>query len=148
MTATAVDASGHRVQKTFTITVTDSMPPTVVCPTDILKATDAGTSNAVVHFTVTATDNVPGVSVSCSPASGSTFQLGITTVVCAARDARGNTANCMFTVTVIDREAPVLTGSDLRSGNPRQRAGRHRRVRPALRQRLRARRHERRVHRL
>ncbi len=104
----AVDASGHRVQKTFTITVTDSMPPTVMCPTDILKATDAGTSNAVVHFTVTATDNVPGVSVSCSPASGSTFQLGITTVVCAARDARGNTANCMFTVTVVDREAPVL----------------------------------------
>ena len=108
VTATAVDASGHRVQKTFTITVTDSMPPTVMCPTDLLKATDAGMSNAVVRFTVTATDNVPGVSVSCSPASGSTFQLGITTVVCAARDARGNTANCMFTVTVIDREAPVL----------------------------------------
>ena len=108
MTATAVDASGHRVQKTFTITVTDSMPPTVMCPTDLLKATDAGMSNAVVRFTVTATDNVPGVSVSCSPTSGSTFQLGITTVVCAARDARGNTANCMFTVTVIDREAPVL----------------------------------------
>ena len=108
VTATAVDASGHRVQKTFTITVTDSMPPTVMCPTDLLKATDAGTSNAVVRFTVTATDNIPGVSVSCSPASGSTFQLGITTVVCAARDARGNTANCMFTVTVIDREAPVL----------------------------------------
>jgi len=109
VTATAVDASGHRVQKTFTITVTDSMPPTVMCPADLLKPTDAGLSNAVVRFTVTATDNAPGVSVSCSPASGSTFQIGITTVVCAARDARGNTANCSFTVTVVDREAPVLT---------------------------------------
>ncbi len=108
VTATAVDAAGHRVQKTFTVTVIDSMPPTILCPTDILKATDPGASNAVVRYTITATDNVPGVSVSCSPASGSTFAMGITTVVCAARDARGNTANCMFTVTVIDREAPTL----------------------------------------
>ena len=108
VTATAVDAAGHRVQKTFTVTVTDCLPPTILCPTDLLKTTDAGKSNAVIHFTVNATDNMPGVSVTCSPASGSTFQLGITTVVCAARDARGNTANCMFTVTVVDREAPVL----------------------------------------
>ncbi len=128
VTATAVDAAGHRVQKSFTITVVDAMPPSILCPTDLLKLTDAGRSNAVVHFSVNATDNLPGVTVNCSPASGSTFQMGITTVVCAARDARGNRANCMFTVTVVDREAPVLilppdltlqtdTGSDTRVVN-------------------------------
>ena len=82
----------HRVQKTFTITVTDSMPPTVMCPTDLLKPTDAGMSNAVVRFTVTATDNVPGVSVSCSPASGSTFQLGMHTTVAPGALSRISTS--------------------------------------------------------
>lgn len=108
VTATAVDAVGHRVQKTFTVTVLDSLPPTIVCANDLLKPTDPGTSNAVVRYTVTATDNLPGVSVSCAPPSGSTFEIGITTVVCTARDMRGNTANCLFTVTVVDREAPTL----------------------------------------
>lgn len=108
VTATAVDAAGHRVQKSFTITVIDAMPPSILCPSDILKLTDPGKSNAVVHFSVNATDNLPGAAVSCSPASGSTFQLGITTVVCSARDARGNRSSCMFTVTIIDREAPTL----------------------------------------
>lgn len=108
VTATAVDAAGHRVQKSFTITVIDAMPPSILCPADLLKLTDAGKSNAVVHFSVNATDNLPGATVNCAPASGSTFQLGITTVVCSARDARGNRSSCMFTVTVIDREAPTL----------------------------------------
>jgi len=110
VTATAVDASGNRTQKTFTITVTDCLPPTVNCPGDMLRATDPGTSNVVVHFTVTAYDNMPGVSApTCSPASGSTFQLGITAVNCSARDAKGNSGSCMFFVTVVDREAPVVT---------------------------------------
>ncbi len=110
VTATAVDASGNRTQKTFTITVTDCLPPTVNCPGDMLRATDPGTSNVVVHFTVTAHDNMPGVSApTCNPASGSTFQLGITAVNCSARDAKGNSGSCMFFVTVVDREPPVVT---------------------------------------
>jgi len=109
VTATAVDASGNRVQASFTITVTDCLPPVVNCPADLLRPTDPDASNAVVRWTISATDNLPGCSVTCTPPSGSVFQIGITTVVCPARDAAGNTANCMFTVTVVDREPPVLT---------------------------------------
>jgi hypothetical protein len=105
----AVDTAGNRAQRSFTITVTDSLPPVIQCPLDLLRPTDPGAHNAVVRWTCSATDNLPGCTVACTPSSGSVFEIGITTVVCAGRDAAGNTANCMFTVTVVDREPPVLT---------------------------------------
>ncbi|HXJ73216.1 MAG TPA: HYR domain-containing protein, partial [Candidatus Dormibacteraeota bacterium] len=110
-TVTAVDTSGNATTGTFTITVTDSTPPIIHCPADIIQATDAGSSNAVVYYTVPATDNMPGVSLTCTPPSGSVFSIGITTVVCLARDAAGNAATCMFRVTIVDREPPVINAS-------------------------------------
>ena len=45
----------------------------------------------------------------CSPASGSTFALGETTVSCSKTDARGNDGNTVsFKVTVVDTTAPVI----------------------------------------
>ena len=40
--------------------------------------------------------------MTCTPASGSTFPIGATTVTCTATDARGNTGSASFTVTVAD----------------------------------------------
>src|SRR5262249_938055 len=58
----------------------------------------------------TATDNCPGVGTpTCSPASGSAFAKGVTTVTCNVSDATGNPASCSFTVTVNDTQAPTLT---------------------------------------
>lgn len=68
---------------------------------------NVGTCSFVVTFTVTAGDNRPGVTVVCTPPSGSVFPKGTTTVTCTATDAAGNTASCGFTVMVEDREAPV-----------------------------------------
>src|SRR5262249_24791170 len=42
----------------------------------------------------------------CSPASGSMFPIGTTTVTCTASDACGQTATCSFKVTVV---RPVIT---------------------------------------
>jgi Ca2+-binding RTX toxin-like protein len=51
---------------------------------------------------VTAEDNVDDpVGVTCTPASGSTFPIGTTTVNCEATDAAGNRATASFTITVI-----------------------------------------------
>lgn len=56
---------------------------------------------AVVNYMVTATDNVdPHPTVSCTPASGSTFLIGTTTVTCTATDASGNKATGSFQVVV------------------------------------------------
>lgn len=66
-----------------------------------LNVTAVSTAGAVATFSPTATDDVDGsVPVTCSPASGSTFPLGTTTVQCEATDQAGNTAAGGFTVTV------------------------------------------------
>jgi len=64
---------------------------------------------AMLHIEATATDNCPGVTYTCSPASGSTFAKGTNSVTCTATDASGNTATCSFSVTVNDTENPVIT---------------------------------------
>src|SRR5207247_3388319 len=81
--------------------------------TKLSSTTDPATaSTAVVTYTLpTATDNCDAtVTVSCLPASGSTFNKGTTTVNCSATDSSGNIGTCSFTVTVTDNDAPLLAG--------------------------------------
>ena len=52
-------------------------------------------------FSVTALDNVdPHPTITCSPASGSTFPIGTTHVICTATDASGNSSSVGFDVVV------------------------------------------------
>jgi hypothetical protein len=88
---------------TFPVFVADQTPPTINVPADIT------TANPVVTYTVTATDDLdPSPTVSCSPASGSTFAPGVTTVNCEATDAFANSRFASFTVTVVTGP-PTLT---------------------------------------
>ena len=110
VSCTATDASGNTSPPaTFDITVSDTTAPTLAVPGDqTVEATDPG--GATVTYTATASDLVAGaISPSCNPASGATFPLGATTVTCSANDGHGNTAQASFTVTVVDRTAPVLS---------------------------------------
>jgi hypothetical protein len=50
------------------------------------------------------------VQVFSDPASGATFSKGVTTVTCWASDSSHNTNTCTFTVTVLDNQAPALSG--------------------------------------
>ncbi len=107
-TVTCTASSGGSC--TFTITVNDTQPPTVTCPANITTSTATGQCNAVVTYVTPAgSDNCPGVTVSCSPSSGSTFSKGTTTVTCTATDASSNTASCSFTVTVNDNQPPIIS---------------------------------------
>lgn len=81
-------------------------------PADI-TVTATSPAGALVTWTApTATDNLDGpVDVSCTPSSGATIPIGVTTVACSASDASGNRASASFAVTVVDpRTAGVLTG--------------------------------------
>jgi hypothetical protein len=108
----AKDAAGNTATGSFTVTVQDTTPPTLSLPS-AMTVTASGPSGAAVTYTATANDNVDGpVTPSCSPASGSTFPVGGTTVSCSAQDKAGNTANGSFTVTVNpppDTTPPVLS---------------------------------------
>ena len=106
---TATDAAGNTATETFTITVQDTTPPTITTSGNLtVEATDS--SGAVVVYSVTAEDDVDGaVAVTCTPASDSTFSLGVTTVTCEATDVAGNTVTESFTITVQDTTPPIIT---------------------------------------
>jgi predicted extracellular nuclease len=88
----------------------DAIAPVLSGPGNLV-AEATGPGGAVVSFTVTATDDLDGsVPVTCLPASGALFPLGITTVSCSASDAEGNVGQLAFQVTVRDTTPPALAG--------------------------------------
>ena len=95
---------------TFTVTVSDTQPPTITCAPNVVVSNTPGQCSAIVNYgAVTASDNCTAPSISCMPASGTTFPVGTTTVTCTAIDAATNTASCSFTVTVNDTQTPAIT---------------------------------------
>ena len=109
VTCAVSDASGNIARCTFTVTVSDTQPPTITCPANVTQSTDPNQCSAVVHYNTTATDNCGVATLACTPASGSTFPKGTTTVTCTATDTSNNTASCSFTVTVNDTQPPSIT---------------------------------------
>ena len=108
VTCTAVYPSSNSATCVFSVTVRDSEPPTIRCPANLTVGTQAGQTSAVVNYPPpSVTDNVPGATVLCSPASGSSFPLGVTTITCTATDAGGNKSVCSFTAGVGGPQAKV-----------------------------------------
>jgi hypothetical protein len=87
---------------------TDTTPPTIVCPPDITVSTDAGECWSVVPFVITASDDIGPISIVCTPPPGSIFPAGTTMVTATATDGAGNSATCVFAVTVVDAEPPEV----------------------------------------
>ena len=108
VTWTATDASGNVATATQTVTVTDDEKPVLTVPAAIVVTAPATVCGAVVAFNPTATDNCAVASVVASPASGSTFPVGTSTVTVTATDASGNTSTSSFAVTVKDLTAPAV----------------------------------------
>ncbi len=106
---TATDIHGNTSTCSFTVTVTDTTKPVIVCPSNITVSNDSGICGAKVSFSVTATDNCSLATVVSSPSSGSTFPVGTTIVSDTATDIYGNVSVCTFTVTVSDTTKPSIT---------------------------------------
>jgi sugar lactone lactonase YvrE len=107
---TVTDIHGNSATCTQQVIVVDNQKPTINCPTNIVTSADPGQcSKSNVTYTATATDNCTNVTVSCTPASGSTFAIGTNSVSCTAIDGSGNTNSCKFTVTLVDDEPPVVS---------------------------------------
>jgi LPXTG-motif cell wall-anchored protein len=86
---------------TFTVTVVDNEPPVIADNPDLTRET-VGNAPVAVSFGLPAASDNSGVppTVVCTPASGSTFVVGTSTVTCTATDGAGNSASSSFTVTV------------------------------------------------
>jgi hypothetical protein len=105
VTCTATDASGNSQSGSFPVQVLNNAP-TFTPPANItVDATNA--AGAVVTFTAGGNDLEDGARIAvCTPASGTTFAIGTTTVNCTVTDTRGATATGSFTVTVKDVTTP------------------------------------------
>ncbi len=94
------NSCGQSASCTFSITVApDATPPDVTCPPPFIMFT-ANPAGRFVSFGSLVTSSDPTANISCLPASGSWFPLGITSVVCTARDACSNQSVCTFSVEV------------------------------------------------
>ena len=103
-TVRVADASGSNA----TATVSTDVAPIITCPANIVFRTTAG--SVPVTFAVTATDNCTAAPVIvCTPASGSLFAHGSTTVTCGATDSLGNSRFCSFLVVVTSATDPAPT---------------------------------------
>lgn len=99
---TVTDHHGATASGSFDVTVVDTTAPELVGVPGDQSATTADASGAVITYTdPTATDIVDAnPTVSCVPASGSTFPVGHSTVTCTATDATSNSWSASFGVDV------------------------------------------------
>ena len=102
VTCSATDGKANTATKSFTVTVTPppATPPKLTLPANI-TADATSTSGAKVTYTATAKDAAgKAITPKCTPASNTTFPVGITTVNCTAADSKGVSASGSFTVQV------------------------------------------------
>ncbi|XP_071816734.1 uncharacterized protein [Apostichopus japonicus] len=95
------DASGNEVRCEFTVEVTlvgGDANPQIVCPSVIVGNTPANQAGTALIFDnqVTCTDDNAVQSVLCTPASGSFFSIGTTSISCTCTDNAGNIDTCVF----------------------------------------------------
>jgi large repetitive protein len=96
----------------FTVTVNDTISPTIQAPLPVSVSADAGacTTDAenVDLGLPTVADNC--ISTTVTNNAPATFPLGTTTITWVVEDASGNTASAIQLVTVTDDEDPILIG--------------------------------------
>src|SRR5436189_160961 len=107
----ATDGAGHTGTAGFDVIVSFDQPPTDQPPTlNLPSVPDVHTTNpggTQVIYSATANDQEDGaLTPTCTPASGSTFSVGTTTVGCSVADSGGHTVTGSFDVTVILDSAP------------------------------------------
>lgn len=103
-------AADPEFQEQIDIDVNDIDAPVVTVDDLTVRAKDK--KGARVTYDATAQDATDGtLPVTCSPASGSLFPIGRTTVTCSATDSAGNTGTDTAEIEVL--EAPVPPSADV-----------------------------------
>ncbi|MBI5914487.1 MAG: HYR domain-containing protein [Bacteroidetes bacterium] len=112
VTYTAVDNMGNVGICQFDVVVTDTEPPTLVCPGNQSPVnTDLNQCSAQVTWPQpVANDNCAVVSLISNFPQGQIFDVGTETITYTTTDAQSNGATCSFTVTVVDNQFPFIPG--------------------------------------
>jgi hypothetical protein len=106
--ADQADADGDGTGDACDETPYGTEPPQLDVPGSI-STPATGPAGATVAFAASALDALDGpVAVTCTPAAGSLFAIGTTTVTCVAGDRGGNTSTARFPVTVLGAGAQIF----------------------------------------
>jgi len=110
VTLTSDDLHGNTTPCTFKVTLKDVTMPGIVCPGNLTRSTDVGQCSTTVTYSVISSDNCPGYvsTLTSGLPSGERFSKGVTSVGWKVVDVGGNQAECSFTITVADNEAPGI----------------------------------------
>ena len=104
ITLTVTDTGGVSDTDDVVVNIVDTTSPVITCPADVivtLPLNSNATSTTVNYPAVTATDGCSSsVTVTSSPASGSVFPIGTTTVHASADDGTTTPSTCTFKVIV------------------------------------------------
>lgn len=99
-TITSTDGAGNSTSQSVTWVV-DATGPVIAAHDGVNVTTTDSNGTAVTYTAPSVNDAIDGpVSVSCTPASGTLFPVGSTTVTCTATDEHQNTTTSTFAVTV------------------------------------------------
>jgi hypothetical protein len=111
VTLTVTDGSGNTASCVSTVTVSDTVSPTITCPGNQIENFDISCQFTLPDYTslVTATDNCGGSPTVVQSPPASTVISGNTTITMTVTDGSGNTSNCTFDVVPNDATPPVIT---------------------------------------
>jgi hypothetical protein len=104
ITWTGTDTHGNQASATQTITVVDSVPPTITVPPNVTAFSWPSCSKVVSTGTATASDTCGTVTVTSTRSDGqplaAAFNVGVTTITWKATDSHGNVTTAPQTVTL------------------------------------------------
>ncbi|HSD05330.1 MAG TPA: HYR domain-containing protein, partial [Nitrosopumilaceae archaeon] len=106
VTWTATDAAGNSAFVTQMVTVSDTLPPTLVLPADVVAEATSHDHN-IISIGQATTEDLIGVS-SITNNAPAEFGFGQTIVTWTAVDTFGNTISANQTITIIDTTSPQL----------------------------------------
>jgi len=116
ITLLAIDESGNEESCSFTITLKDTSPPSITCPSNQILAIDEMCTILLPDYTnsINKSDNcsaTSNITLTQSPVPGTNLLgHGITQqVTITATDEAGNISNCSFDVTLDDQTIPMIS---------------------------------------
>jgi len=108
-TWTATDACGNSTNRVQTITVRDTVKPTLTCPADVVLECPADTSTNA-NGVATAQDSCSQVTIRFTDSTSTTCgNAKVISRTWTATDACGNTSSCVQTITLRDTTNPTIS---------------------------------------
>jgi hypothetical protein len=111
----ATDSCSNSAFCSQTISVRDTTPPLISCPSNMIVAEfphDSGGAAVTFPAPIASDACDSSLQLVSNPANGSIFPVGASTVSWTAIDASGNSNSCTFTIRVIPYRLFVVTNTD------------------------------------